>query len=46
MTNGAGSPTQEQKDAAQKKLRQAKVQLLRAKATLDDDDYYNALSPE
>jgi len=46
MTNGADNPTQEQKDAAQKKLRQAKVQLLRAKATLDDDDYFEALSAE
>jgi hypothetical protein len=46
MTNGADHPTQEQKDAAQKKLRQAKVQLLRAKATLDDDDYFESLSAE
>jgi hypothetical protein len=46
MTNGANSPPQEQIEAAQKKLRQAKVQLLKAKATLDDDDYFETLSPE
>ena len=46
MTNGAASPTDEQRELAQAKLRQAKVQLLRAKATLDDDDYFETLSTE
>lgn len=46
MTNGAANPNQGRFDAAQKKLRQAKVQLLKAKATLDDDDYYETLAPE
>lgn len=46
MTNGTDTPSQEQLEAAQKTLRQAKVQLLRAKATLDDDDYFETLSQE
>ena len=46
MTNGTDGPPQEQIDAAQKKLHRAKVQLLKAKATLDDDNYFETLSPE
>ncbi len=46
MTNGTDGPSQEEIEAAQKKLRQAKVQLLKAKATLDDDDYFDTLSQE
>lgn len=46
MTNGSDSTQPESPESANKKLRQAKLQLLRAKATIDDDDYFESLSNE
>ena len=46
MTNGAQGVSSQQFIDSQNKLRAAKLKLLRAKLTIDEDNYYDALEPE
>ena len=46
MTNGAQGVSSQQFIDSQNKLRATKLKLLRAKLTIDEDNYYDALEPE